>query len=223
MLEGQHLQHFFFDVAELQPNVKNSIEIDRQVWLTRPCKRCCTAVLLLHSHAIMMCRSSSARPASVMAAMSNSLVRAVNMQLHNTIQALNVQDVLETPMYSGRLDGAYLQGADTLDALWAEPGQQLAVTVTAQHPFVEWQQLRRYTPFWTHEPQRFAALHKACVLFEVQSLWSKLKLANAEITVHISCVPKPPRPEALPWEWSECAESYAQRLLVRPLYSELLA
>ena len=129
--------------------------------------------------------------------------------------ALQVQQ--EVPLYSGRLDGAYLQGAGSLGSLWAQAGQPLAVTVTAQHPYVEWRQRRCHTPFWAHQPLAFAALRKSAINFAVTALWTGQALPNVDIGIQISNVPQPPRPGALVWEWSECAESYAQRLLVRCL------
>jgi hypothetical protein len=130
-------------------------------------------------------------------------------------QPLTKHDCIElVPLYSGRLDGAYLQGADNLESMWAEPGVQLAVALRAQHPYMEWQQQRMWTPLWRQEPIGFAALRKTKVSIATIATWNRQALPDVSLLLDIRDVPRPPPPQPVPWEWCEEPTSYAHRVLV---------
>lgn len=117
--------------------------------------------------------------------------------------------------YSGRLDGAYLAGAPSLDALYVTAGGLIAVTVTAAHPFVEWRQRATRALFWQAAPFVFPALRKVRVEFGARARWSRQPVAGMQIIVDLQTVPRPPPPPIVPWEWCEGITSFALRVIVR--------
>jgi hypothetical protein len=119
------------------------------------------------------------------------------------------------PRYSGRLDGAYLAGAESLEELWIDSGQPIAATLIAQHPYVEWTQRSCLVHFWQSEPYVFTALRKVRVRIGVRAKWSREPLAGLLVVVDLQSIPRPPPPPPLVWEWCEGLESYACRVLVR--------
>jgi hypothetical protein len=128
---------------------------------------------------------------------------------HNTVKLV--------PRYSGRLDGAYLKGAASLDELWVDSGRPIAATLVAQHPYVEWSQRACLTHFWHSEPYVFAALRKVRIRIGVRAKWSREPIAGLLVVVDLQSIPRPPPPPPIAWEWCEQLESYAHRVLVRSL------
>lgn len=118
------------------------------------------------------------------------------------------------PRYSGRLDGAYLGGTNSLEHMWIETGTTVATTLIAQHPYVEWRQRTCRTHSWQSSPVVFAALRKVRVRIGVRAMWSREAVEGVAVVVDLQTVPRPPPPPPPAWEWCECANAYARRLLV---------
>lgn len=128
--------------------------------------------------------------------------------------AMEHDSVTLIPRYSGRLDGAILEGAANMKSLWLEAGHLIACTVTAQHPYVEWEQCCVRAHFWKPSPFVFPVLKKVKVSFGVRAMWSNEPLAGVPIVVELLSIPRPRPPPPVPWEWCESLTSYAQRVLV---------